>query len=245
MTTGLSYSGTVSGTMSYVQQIAEMAVVDQTDPNYLSILPAMITYAENRMYRDIDFLFTTTTINGYAITAGSRQVNIPQGTLVVSEQINLITPAGFSSADNNVRNPLLATTKEYLDMVYGDSSYTGQPIYYAPFTDNSYYVGPFSDQTYYVEIVGTYRPARLSSTTPTTFISLYLPDVFIMASMIYISAYQRNFGRQSDDPSMAVSYESQYQGLLKGAVVEEARKKYESSGWASMSPPVVASPTRG
>ena len=245
MTTGLSYNGTVAGTMSYIQQMAEMAVVDQTDVNFLAILPAMITYAENRMYRDIDFLFTTISITGYAVTAGSRQINIPQGTLVVSQQINLITPAGSSSGDNNVRNPLLATTKEYLDMVYGDSGYTGQPLYYAPFIDSTYYVGPYADQTYYVEIVGTYRPTSLSSTNLTTFISLYLPDVFLMASLIYISAYQRNFGRMSDDPSMAQSYESQYQGLLKGAVVEEARKKYQSSGWASMSPPVASSPTRG
>ena len=245
MTTGLSYSGTVAGTMSYVQQIAEMAVVDQTDPNYVAILPAMITYAENRMYRDIDFLFTSTSITGYAITAGSRQINIPQGTLVVSEQINLITPAGIQSPDAGARTPLLPTTKEYLDAVYGDSSYTGQPQYFAPFNDNLFYVGPFADANYYVEIVGTYRPASLSSTNPTTFISLYLPDVFIMASMIYISAYQRNFGRQSDDPQMAQSYETQYQTLLKGAVVEEARKKFESSGWTSMSPSPVASPTRG
>jgi len=245
LTTGLSYSGTVAGTMSYIQQMAEMAVVDQTDTNFLAILPAMITYAENRMYRDIDFLFTTTSITGYAVTGGSRQVNIPQGTLVVSQQINLITPFGTLSPDAGVRNPLLATTKEYLDMVYGDSGATGQPMYYAPFTDNTYYVGPFADQTYYLEIIGTYRPASLSSTNPTTFVSLYLPDVFLMASLIYISAYQRNFGRMSDDPSMAQSYESQYQGLLKGAVVEEARKKYQSSGWASMSPPVASSPTRG
>jgi len=245
LTTGLSYSGTVAGTMSYVQQIAEMAVVDQTDPNYVAILPAMITYAENRMYRDIDFLFTSTSITGYAITAGSRQINIPQGTLVVSEQINLITPAGIQSPDAGARTPLLPTTKEYLDAVYGDSSYTGQPQYFAPFNDNLFYVGPFADANYYVEIVGTYRPASLSSTNPTTFISLYLPDVFIMASMIYISAYQRNFGRQSDDPQMAQSYETQYQTLLKGAVVEEARKKFESSGWTSMSPSPVASPTRG
>jgi hypothetical protein len=129
--------------------------------------------------------------------------------------------------------------------VYGSSTYTGQPQYFAPFNDNLFLVGPFSDATYFVEIVGTYRPASLSATNPTTFISLYLPDVFIMASMIYISAYQRNFGRQSDDPQMAQSYESQYQALLKGATVEEARKKYEAAGWSSQSPSVVASPTRG
>jgi len=245
LTTGLSYSGTVAGTMSYVQQVAELAVVAQTDVNYVAILPMMITYAENRMYRDLDFLFTSTSITGYAITNGSRQISIPDGTIVVSEQINLITPSGTSSPDAGTRVPLLPTTKEYLDAVYGSSQYTGQPQYFAPFNDNLFLVGPFSDATYFVEIIGTYRPASLSSTNTTTFISLYLPDVFIMASMIYISAYQRNFGRQSDDPQMAQSYEAQYQALLKGAAVEEARKKFEAAAWSSQSPATVSSPTRG
>jgi hypothetical protein len=106
-------------------------------------------------------------------------------------------------------------------------------------------VGPFADDTYYVEIVGTYRPASLSATNPTTFISLYLPDIMIMASMVYISAYQRNFGRASDDPQMAITYESQYQALLKGAAAEEARKKFEASGWSSQSASPFATPTRG
>jgi len=63
--------------------------------------------------------------------------------------------------------------------------------------------------------------------------------------VIYISAYQRNFGRQSDDPQMAQSYESQYGMLLKSAMVEEARKKYEGAAWSSQAPAPVASPTRG
>jgi hypothetical protein len=78
----------------------------------------------------------------------------------------------------------------------------------------------------------------------TTFISLYLPDLFIMASMIYISAYQRNFGRANDDPQMAVTYESQYQALLKTADLEENRKKFEAAAWSSQEPSISATPTR-
>jgi hypothetical protein len=118
------------------------------------------------------------------------------------------------------------------------------PQYFAPFDDNLYILGPIPDQAYTYSITGTSRFTPLSSTNPTTFISQYLPDVFIMASMIYISAYQRNFGKAVDDPAMAVTYESQYQGLLKGAITEEFRKKFEASAWSSMSPPVVASTTR-
>jgi len=237
MTTGLTYS-------TYKTQIATLAVVEEADPAFVTILPQMITYAENRMYRDLDFLFTSTAVTGYPLVTGSRSLTVPEGTFVVTEQINVITPAGTINPDLGTRNPCLPVTKEYLDAVYGSSTATGLPQYFTPFNDNLYYVGPFPDQQYYVEIVGTYRPNSLSSANPETFISKYLPDVFIMASMIYVSGYQRNFGRASDDPAMAQSYEGQYQILLKGATVEEARKKFESSGWTSQSPAVVSSPSR-
>lgn len=238
MTTGLTYS-------QYVTQIATLAVVAENDPAFVEILPQMITYAENRMCRDLDFLFTSTSLTGYACTTGTRSITIPQGTLVVSEQINIITPAGTADPNAGTRVPCLPTTKEFLDAVYGASTYTGIPEYFVPFNDNLFLVGPYPDENYFVEIVGTFRPSSLSVATPTTFISLYLPDVMIMASMVYVSAYQRNFGRQSDDPAMAQSYEGQYQALLKGAGVEEARKKFEASGWSSQSPSPVATPSRG
>ena len=239
MRTGLNYT-------QYVSQIATMAVVEATDPAFVSILPQMITYAENRIYRDLDFLYTSTSITA-PMTTGNRQISIPMGALVVSEQINVITPAGVTDPELGTRNPLLPTTKEFLDAVYGSGATAsrGLPQYFVPFNDDLFLVGPFPDQNYTVEIVGTFRPASLSASNPTTFISEYLPDVMIMASMVYVSAYQRNFGRQSDDPQMAQSYEGQYQTLLKGAAVEEARKKFEAAGWSSQSPAPVASPTRG
>ena len=257
MTTGLTYS-------TYVAQIATMAVVDQTDGAFQTILPQMITYAENRMYRDIDFMFTSTSLHGlsFVLTPGNRNLSFninlasnsdaQEGTFVVSEQINLLTDAAGNAASTTnpnacVRVPLLPTTKEFLDAVYGSSltANLAQPKYFVPFNETLFFVGPVPDQAYPVEVVGTYRPNSLSATNTTTFISQYLPDVFIMASMIYISAYQRNFGRANDDPQMAITYESQYQALLKSAIVEEARKKFDASGWSSQSPATVASPSRG
>jgi hypothetical protein len=237
----------VAGTNSYVDQIATMAVVSPSDSAYLTILPQMITYAENRMYRDLDFLFTSISTTAYGLTAGNRVIAVPAGTIVVPEQINVITPSGTSNPDLGTRVPLLPTTKEFIDAVYGSGATAnrGLPQYFVPFDDYTFLVGPYPDANYTCEIVGTYRPNSLSATNTTTFISLYLPDVFIMASMIYISAYQRNFGRANDDPQMAITYESQYQALLKSAMMEENRKKFEAAGWSSQSPAVVASPTRG
>jgi hypothetical protein len=249
MTTALSYNGSVPGTISYIDQIATMAVVEPNDPNFLKILPAMIVYAENRMFRDLDFLFTSTNVTGYSLSAGLRTLTIPEGTLVVSEQINILTPVGQTNPNDGsvTRNPCLPTTKEFLDAVYGSNTSVNRamPRYFAPFNDNVFLFGPVPDAAYGVEIVGTYRPASLSVSTTETFISKYLPDLLIMASMIYISAFQRNFGRANDDPQMAVTYESQYNSLLKGASVEEARKKFEASGWSSQAPAPVATPSRG
>lgn len=244
MTTGLSYDGTVAGTTSYVDQIATMAVVDSTDPAFQTILPQMITYAENRMYRDLDFLFTSIATTAYGMTAGSRIIAVPAGTFVVPEQINVLV--GSSNPDTATRVPLLATTKEFLDAVYGSGAPAnrGVPKYWVPFDDYTFLVGPYPDQSYACEIVGTYRPESLSASNKTTFISLYLPDLFIMASMVYVSAYQRNFGRANDDPQMAITYESQYQTLLRNADLEENRKKFEAAAWSSQEPSVSATPTR-
>lgn len=246
MTTGCSYDGSVAGTFSYVQQIATMAVVEQTDPNFQIILPAAITYAENRIFRDLDFLFTSISTTAYGLTVGSRDIVVPAGTFVVPEQINVITPAGTADPAQGNRVPLLPTTKEFLDAVYGSGlpANRGLPKYWVPFDDYHFLVGPYPDANYTCEIVGTYRPDSLSATNKTTFISLYLPDLFIMASMIYVSAYQRNFGRANDDPQMAVTYESQYQTLLKNADLEENRKKFEAAAWSSQEPSISATPTR-
>jgi hypothetical protein len=242
---GLTYT-------TYKTQIAQMAVVSETDVNFLAILPMMIDYASLRICRDLDFLSTSAALHGagYQLTAGNRNLSFPidlgNGTsFVISEQINLITPVGQSDPDAGTRTPLLPVTKEFLDAVYGSASYTGVPKYFVPFNETLFLVGPTPDYSYYVEVVGTIRPAPLSASVPTTFISQYLPDLLVMASMIYISAYQRNFGKESDDPQMAQSYENQYQLLLKSAVVEEARKKFDAAGWSSQSPATVASPTRG
>ena len=246
MTTPMSYDGSVSGTTSYVNQIATLAVVATDDPAYVTILPQMIANAELRIYRELDFVFTSISTTAYSLTVGSRSINVPAGTLVVPEQINVLTPAGTTNPDAATRNPLLPTTKEYLDAVWGNYASTGLPKYFTVFDDYQFLVGPYPDQSYTVEIVGTYRPDSLSATNPTTFISLYLPDLMIAASMIYISAYQRNFGAANvNDPQMATSWEAVYQAHLKSALEEEARKKFEAAAWSSQGSSKFATPTRG
>jgi hypothetical protein len=239
MTTGLTYS-------EYVDEIATLAVVPTNDPNFVEILPQMITYAENRIYRDLDLLETVTAISSYATTLNGRTVTFPIADFITVQEVNVITPAGTTVPNNGTRVPLLPATKEWMNYVYPSSASAAEPDYFAMFDQNTIILGPWPNNTYTVEVVGTFRPDSLSSTNTSTFVSLYLPDLMIMASMIYISAFQRNFiSAAANDPQMPVNYETQYQTLMKGAMVEEARKKFQSAGWTAMSPSPVATPTRG
>ena len=232
---------------TYVQQIATMAVVPTADTNYQIILPQMISYAELRMQRDLDFLSTQISNSSYSFTSGNGTLTIPTSQFVVMETFEVIDGSGNST-------PLLPVTKEYIQNVYGTGSTTGLPQYFAVYggdtattglTSQNMIVGPIPDSTYSVRLTGTVRSAPLSASNTTTFISVYLPDMMIMASMIYISAYQRNFGRMNDDPQMAQSYENQYQVLKASALIEENRKKFEASAWSSYSPAPAATPNRG
>jgi hypothetical protein len=235
---GLTYA-------TYVEQIATMAVVQTTDTNYLTIVPSMIDYAELRMQRDLDFLSTQIANAEYSLTTGDRTFSIPTSSFVTLQTFEVIADGGSV--------PLLSIGKEYIQNVYGSGSTPDVPKYFAVYggdaattglTQQRILLGPIPDSDYEVRLTGTVRSEPLSATNTTTFISVYLPDLFIMASMIYISAYQRNFGRQSDDPQMAQSYESQYQALKASALVEENRKKFEAAAWTAYSPSPVASPTR-
>lgn len=234
---GLTYS-------TFKTQLAALAVVPETDPNFLIILPEAIEYAELRICRDVDFISTVEAITSYQTANGQSQVTINQGDFVTLQNINVLTPAGTAIPDQGTRNPLLPTSKEFLQYCWPSATNKALPKYFAMISDHVFALGPWPDAVYNLEIIGTIRPDTLSASNTQTFISQYLPDLFIMAAMIYVSGYQRNFGKQSDDPQMAQSYESQYQALLAGCVKEEYRKKFAASAWTSQSSSPVATPAR-
>lgn len=106
-------------------------------------------------------------------------------------------------------------------------------------------LGPTPDQAYAVTAYVTARQPTLSADNEQTFISMQLPDLFWSASMIFWSGWLKNFGAQgyADDPGMSINWSKEYQRLLKGAQVEEARKKFTSSGWTAQFPtPIAAQP---
>lgn len=230
--------------MDYADYTADIALLMGTstaDTDFQALIPSMINYAELRIYRELDFLDTIETDASGTLTANLRTFAFPQF-FITSQNINVITPISAGSPDTGTRNQLVPTTKEFLNAAWPSSAGATVPTHYAMLTDQEIIVGPWPDQAYKVEVVGTIRPAPISVSNTTTYLSLYLPDLFIAASMVYATGYMHNFGAQSDDPKMAGSWEQQYQSLKIGALTEEFRKKYMAREWSSETPSPIATP---
>src|SRR4051812_48127323 len=180
---------------TYTAQLANLMVQDPTDANFVTFLPGAIDYAEQRIYRELD-LQVTRVVDTTTASSASRNLDYPTaiGTYLVVEQINVITPVTALSS-NGTRNPLTMVTKEYLDFAWPSAvTNQGVPLFFAPLDNDIVVLGPSPDAAYQAEFVGTQRPTPLSAFNSSTFLTQNLPDVFMAASMVFASAYQRDFG---------------------------------------------------
>lgn len=227
---------------TYVSQLENMIAMDPTDVDFPTIIPAIINYAEMRIYRELDLISTITRDTSVVMTAGDQNIALPD-TFVVIQGLNLL-PAGAAPATAS-RTPLVSTSKEVVYALWGDPTATGTPSMYAMVDQWTAIVGPSPSAAFGVESYGTIRPNPLSASNPNTFLTTYLYDLFLAASMIFVSGWMRNFGAMSSDPQMSSSWEAQYQTLKASANVEELRKKSWSDAWTAFSPTPLAQPSRG
>lgn len=235
----------------YVTDLANLMVTDPAVADFLTVLPNIIDDAEQRIYRDLDLQSTIVRDASGTLSTNVQTFGLPmsQGRFVVVNQINVFSPAGSSDTSPvpGTRRPLTPASLDYINATWpSTTSPVGGtiPQYFAKVNDQTIVLGPSPGANFTVEVVGTIRPTPLSATNPTTYLTLYLPDLFMDASMVMASAFMRNFGAQSDNPQMAVAWEQKYQDALKSAMVEEQRKKFSSQGWTALSPAPIATPPR-
>lgn len=208
------------------------------EPNFVAILPTIIDYAEQRLYRELDLL-AGTLLQVVPTTANVRLFDLSQAPVYILavERMRVLLPAGATALNYTSAPPLTPVSVEYLDAVYSGAT-PGVPTQFGMQSDFLAVLGPTPDQVYNIEVSAEIRPLPLYSTPPndgtqTTFLTKVLPDLFLAAAMVAASGYRKNFGAQSDDPRMAVSWESQFQTLLATAKTEETRKRF--LGWNMMS----------
>lgn len=221
-----------------------------------NLLPQILSYAEGRIQRDIDALQARSS-NAYALTQGVNLLQIPVNDFLAIETLEVQQVSGSVVVNST---PLVPVSKEFIQNCYSGVFSAGYPRYFAMYGDTfgdgantnvNILVGPAPNFAYPILATGVIRMPSLYqfsvpglADTSYTYISQWLPDLLLMASMIFISGFQRNFGANADSKDMPVNYEQQYKTLLAGAISEENRKKGMGSGWTAYSTPVMATPTR-
>lgn len=233
---------------TYRTALALELPITLTDPGFVAILPSAIDYAEQRCYRELNLLNTVQTDASVSTVASMRTLAIPQSFIVVNSAA-ILTPAGATQA-NGTRRPMTPVSVDVINALWPVANASQDvPSMFAMQDQWTMILGPSPDAAYAVEVVGTYRPAALSASNTTTFLSTYLPDLFFAASMIFMSLYQRNFsaagGAAGNDPMMSGNWEAQYQLLFASANTEEARKQFAGASWTPRQVYPQAQPQRG
>lgn len=258
---------------SYQQALVTQIPSLPADPNFATVLPDCIDYAELSILRDLDLLVAKGQINLGNTTVGIQTYSIPTTVIILESMSSLYGPLVPTSRDfiNTVYpssptfllddngNPIL--TEDGSPIVTGvvAGAPTGPPKYFilegnaltvgGPPTlawqpGQQVLIGPAPDIGYPLFGYGVCRPDPLSATNPTTYIATEMPDLFWAISMVFMAGYNRNFGAMADDPRQAVSWLAEYQRLLKGANVEQARSKFQAQGWTAQPIAPVATPPR-
>jgi hypothetical protein len=241
-----------------VEQVVNVAGVNQfVSPPLQQIVSMILNYAELRLQRDLD-MQPTQSSNMYTLTQGVNILPIPFDDFVTVQTIEVC------QLSNNVivnAMPLLPVSNEFIQNVFSGVGSAGTPQYFSPYGSNfadasddivnNILLGPCPNFSYPIRVKGTSRMQSLFqyavagiADTSTNYISAYYPDLLLLAAMIYISGYQRNFSSMSDSPDTGATWEKQYQALRIGAVMEEDRKRQAGSGWSGYSTPTSATPTR-
>jgi hypothetical protein len=229
--------------------------LNNTDENFTRIVPRMFLYADGRIYRELMFLQTFMTQPSTLIVR-NRELALPASVMNL-RGINLCTPA-IAIGPTTKRTPLERVPSDILDYLWPQSSFRpGPPVKYgviggiAPVTvppaasqvlQLTVRFMPTPDQAYPVEFLGDIRPLPPSSSNPETYLTVYYPELYMAACMIFAAGYQRDFGAQAEDPQRAQSWEAQYSNLKASAMLEAARMRGEGPGFTAVTPAPMAQP---
>lgn len=235
---------------TFVHRLASKMEVLQADYEFSVIIPNIIDYAEQRIYRELDLLATRVTDTSASFAVNTRTFSLPTatGTYLVVEELSAITPSTLSSsqvAGSGIRTPLQQVTKQFIDSVYPSAtSGSSIPRFFAMLSNTDVLVGPSPDKAYPIEVIGTQRPTPLSASNSSTYLCSYLPDLFFAASMVAATNQARQASGRQQAGQDTTQWEKEYQQLLMSAMAEENRKKSQSQAWTTQQPNPIATPPR-
>ena len=205
--------------MTYAELVQKIRDYCEVDSNVFTstIINGFISDAEWRIQREID----SDNNRQYAqadIISGQRYVNTPlisDDTLVIrSCQITNST----GGADNSSRSFLEYRDTNFISE-YNGTGTQGLPKYYGYWDENTIVVAPTPDQNYNMQINYILKPAGLSASNTTTYLSTEFPNGLLYACLV------EAYGFLKGPMDMIQLYDKKYAEAAKGFSIEQMGRR--------------------
>ena len=198
--------------MTYDELVTNIRNYTEVDSNVFSnsVINTFITMAENRILRDIDLDVFKLEVAG-SLTSGNRFLTAPSD--ILTHRYMILTSVGGDQIFLDFRDT--SFMKEY----WADSTATGLPKYYSVWDQNTFYVAPTPDSNYVAELGYLYKPAQLSESNQTTWISTNAPEALLYGCLVQAYSYTKG-------PLEMLSYfDNAYKQAIQGIGIEQQGRR--------------------
>jgi hypothetical protein len=197
--------------MTFNELVTNIRNYTDVDANVFSesVINTFVTMAENRILRDIDLDVFKLEDTGN-LTAGNRFLGAPVG---------ILTHRYLMVVVEDERIFLDFRDQSFMREYWPDYAQEGVPKYYSVWDQNTFSVAPTPDENYQVQMGYIYRPAQLSATNPTTWISTNAPEALLYACLIQAYSYTKG------PPEMLNYFNQSYQQAIQGLGMEQQGRR--------------------
>ncbi|NBS69828.1 hypothetical protein EBT31_13085 [bacterium] len=197
--------------MTYDELVTNIRNYTEVNSNVFtsSVINTFITMGENRILRDIDLDVFKKESTG-SLTSGNKFLGAPSD--ILTHRYLMLTNAG-EQIFLDFRDT--SFMKEY----WPDGTETGIPKYFSVWDQDTFYVAPTPNSNYTVELGYIYRPAQLSSTNQTTWVSNNAPEALLYACLIQAYSYTKG------PLEMLQYFENSYKQAVQGLGIEQQGRR--------------------
>jgi len=197
--------------MNYNELVTNIRNYTEVDSNVFteSVINTFITFAENRILRDID-LDVFKKESSATLTSGNKFLTAPSD--ILTHRYMMVTVSGEQVF-------LDYRDTSYMKEYWPEGSSTGVPKYYSVWDQNTFYLAPTPNSNYGVELGYIYRPTQLSSANQNTWISDNAPEALFYACLIQAYSYTKG------PPEMMQYFDNAYKQAIQGLGMEQQGRR--------------------
>jgi|TARA_B100001964_G_scaffold235935_1_gene296878 hypothetical protein len=202
--------------MTYAELVQKIRDYTEVDSTVLSdtIINGFIENAEFRVLREVDS-DSNRSFKTAQLVASQRYIDVPADCLVV-RSAQIVDSDGVASADN--REFLEYKDTNFMSE-YNPTDATGVPKYYSYWDEDTLVFAPVPNAAYTIQINYVLKPAALTATNTTTYLSLNFPNGLLYACLV------EAYGFLKGPQDLLQLYEQKYKQVVEGFSIEQMGRR--------------------